>query len=210
MLTAAFLVDPSLSFALIDRSADVAVNSLTVLAAGSLAALALARYRESGRLAGLYQSSAFLLLAWVALMNVAVVVLRKEGDFGLSLGGLPEQLPLYILSISRLAAGAILLVGGAAAIGLVNRSPRLRRTLLTPVAAVTVITVVLYAIREQLANFNDLIPAFIGPAGIQEMIEEPRVSGALPDVTGVALRNPGYVCGHLPGRRAAVSTVLLP
>src|SRR5687767_2982265 len=116
LLTIAFLVDPSLSFVLSDRSADVAINSLTVLAAGSLAALALARYRESGRLTGLFQSSAFMLLAWVALLNVAVSVLRREGDFGLSLGGLPEQLPLYIVSISRLAAGAILLVGGAAAI----------------------------------------------------------------------------------------------
>ncbi len=187
LLTGAFLLDRSLSFALIDRSADVAVNSLTVLAAGSLAALALARYRESGRVAGLFQSSAFLLLAWVALLNVSVVVLRKEGDFGLSLGGLPEQLPLYILSISRLIAGAILLIGGAAAINLVNRAPRVRRTLLIPVVAVTVITVVLYLIRERVENFNDLVPPFIGPIGIQEMIAEPRISGALPDVTGIAL-----------------------
>jgi signal transduction histidine kinase len=123
----------------------------------------------------------------VALLNVSVVVLRKEGDFGLSLGGLPEQLPLYILSLSRLAAGAILLIGGAAAIGMFSRAPRVRRTLLLPIVAVTVITVVLYVIREQLDNFNDLIPAFIGPAGIQALIQEPRISGALPDVTGIAL-----------------------
>ncbi|MEX2547714.1 MAG: sensor histidine kinase [Chloroflexota bacterium] len=187
LLTVAFLVDPSLSFALIDRSADVAINSLTVLAAGSLAALALARYRESGRLAGLFQSSAFLLLAWVALLNVSVVVLRKEGDFGLSLGALPEQLPLYILSLSRVGAGAILLLGGAAAIGLMTRTPRVRRTLLAPLVAVTVVTVVLYVIREQLDNFNELVPAFIGPLGIQEIIQEPRISGALPDMTGIAL-----------------------
>jgi signal transduction histidine kinase len=184
--TAVFLVDPSLSFALIDRSADFAINALTVLASGSLAALALARYRESGRLAGLFQASAFLLMAWVALLNVAVVALRKEGDFGLLLSS-PEQLPLYILSSSRLAAGAILLVGGAAAINLLNRSPRVRRTLLLPVAVLSVVTVVLFVIREQLDNFNELIPPFIGPAGIQEMIQEPRISGALPDVTGIAL-----------------------
>ena len=186
-LTALFLFDPSLSFALIDRSTDVAINALMVLAAGSLAALALARYRESGRLAGLFQSSAFLLIAWMALVNVSVVVLRKEGDFGLSLGGMPEQLPLYILSISRVVAGGILLVGGAAAIGLVTRAPRVRRTLLTPIVAISAVTLVLYAIRDQVPNFNDLIPAFIGPLGIQEMIEEPRVSGALPDVSGIAL-----------------------
>src|SRR5206468_1220027 len=90
--TIAFLSDPSLSFALLDRSTDVAVNSLTLLAAGSLAALALARYRESGRVAGLFQSSAFLLLGWVALVNMAAIVLKVEGRFGLSLGGQPEQL----------------------------------------------------------------------------------------------------------------------
>jgi signal transduction histidine kinase len=185
LITAAFLLDPSLSFALIDRSADFAMNALTVLASGSLAALALARYRESGRLAGLFQASAFLLMASVALINVAVVVLRKEGDFGLLLAA-PEQLPLYILSASRLIAGAILLVGGAAAINLVNRAPRVRRTLLMPVVVITVATVVLYVVREQLDNFNELIPPFIGPIGIQEMIEEPRISGALPDVTGIA------------------------
>jgi signal transduction histidine kinase len=205
--TIAFLLDPSLSFALIDRSADVAINSLTVLAAASLAALALARYRESGRLAGLFQSSAFLLMAWVAFLNVSVVVLKKEGDFGLSLGGLPEQLPLHILSISRLAAGAILVVGGAAAINLMTRAPRVRRTLLMPVAVVTVVTIILYLIREQLGNFDQLIPPFIGPIGIQEMIEEPRISGALPDVTGIALSIQGiaaalFFAGALIYRRS--------
>ncbi|CAN5793225.1 hypothetical protein BH24CHL5_BH24CHL5_07380 [soil metagenome] len=183
--TAAFLSDPSLSLALLDRSADVAINSLTVLAAGSLAALALARYRESGRLAGLFQSSAFLLVAWVALVNVAVVVFKVEGRFGLSLGGLPEQLPLYIQSISRLMAGAILVIGGAAALNAVRRAPLVRRTLLAPVVGLTTVGLLLYVIREQLPNFNDLLPPFVGPAGIEQMITEPRFSGALPDVTGI-------------------------
>jgi signal transduction histidine kinase len=193
LLTAAFLFDPSLTFALSDRSADVAINSLTVLAAGSLAALALARYRESGRLAGLFQSSAFLLLAWMAFLNVSVSILRKEGDLGLSLGS-PEQLPLYVLSLSRLVAAAILLVGGAAAIGLVNRSPRVRRTLLLPIVAVTVVTVVLYMLRELINSragsptaFDDLIPPFIGPLGIAEIIKDQRIPGPLPDLSGIAL-----------------------
>jgi len=193
LLTAAFLLDPSLSFVLVDRSTDLAINSLTVLAAGSLANLSLARYRESGRLSGLFQSSAFLLMAWIALLNIAVVVLRKEGDFGLSLGA-PEQLPLYILSISRVVAGAILLVGGAAAVGMVTRQPRVRRTLLYPIIGISAAVIVLYAVRELVDTrfgpataFNDFIPPFIGPLGIQAMIEEPRVAGALPDVTTIAL-----------------------
>lgn len=184
--TMAFLSDPSLSFALLDRSTDVAINSLTVLAAGSLAALALARYRESGRLAGLFQSSAFLLLGWVALANVVIVVLKVETRFGLSLGGQPEQLPIYVSSISRLVAGAILVVGGAAAVNIVHRAPRVRRTLLLPVTALTLITAALFLVREQVPNFDSLLPPFVGPAGIQLMVNEPRFSGALPDVTGLA------------------------
>ncbi len=184
--TAVFLADKSLSFALLDRSADVAINALTVLAAGSLAALALARYREAGRLAGLFQASAFLLIAWVALLNVSVVVLKVEDDFGLSLGR-PEQLPLYISSISRLVAGALLVVGGAAAVGMVRGQPVTRRTLLVPSAAVTVVLFVLYLVREQVTTFDTLLPAFVGPLGIKAMITEPRFGGPMPDVTGIAL-----------------------
>lgn len=185
--TVAFLRDPSLSFALLDRSADVAINSLTALAAGSLAALALARYRESGRLAGLFQSSAFLLIGSVALANVVVIVLKVEGRFGLSLGGQPEQLPIYVSTLSRLIGGAILVVGGAAAVNVLHRAPRVRRTLLLPVAALTVVTAVLYLVREELPNLDSLLPPFIGPVGIQQMIDEPRLSGPLAGVTGLAL-----------------------
>lgn len=205
--TLAFLWDPSLSFALLDRSADVAINSLTVLAAGSLAALALARYRESGRLSGLFQSSAFLLMAWISGANVAVVVFKAEGNFGLLLGGLPEQLPLYVWSVSRLAAAAILLVGGAAAINLVRHAPRVRRALLYPIIAISLVTVLLYLIRQQVTDFNDLLPPFIGPIGIQQMIEDPRISGALPDLTGIALLLQGasatlFLVGALLYRRS--------
>jgi signal transduction histidine kinase len=186
LLTFTLLFDPSFSFALIGPDLDAAINALTVLAAGSLAALALARYRESGRLSGLFQSSAFLLMAWVSLLTLAAGIFRVQGGFGLSLGA-PEQLPIYILSISRVVAAYILLVGGAAAIGLVSRQPRVRRTLLAPIVGLTAAIAILYAIRALIDDFNELIPAFIGPAGIQSLIEDPRLSGPLPDVTSVAL-----------------------
>jgi signal transduction histidine kinase len=186
LLTFAFLTDRSLSFALLDRSTDVAVNSLTLLAAASLAALALARFRESGRLAGLFQSSAFLLLGWLAFVNIAVSVLKVEAQFGLSLGGEPEQLPIYISAITRLVGGSILVVAGAAAINIVRRAPRLRRALLLPATTLTLIAAVLYLVRFQFPNLDDLLPPFIGPIGIQEMIDEPNLAGRLTDVTGIA------------------------
>ena len=183
--TAAFLVDKSLSFALLDRSADVAINALTVLAAGSLAALALARFREAGRLAGLYQASAFSLLAWVSLLNVAAVVLKVEDEFGLSLAK-PGQLPLYVSSITNLIAGALLVVGGAAAVGTFRGQVRTRRLLVVPTLVLTIALLVAYVVHDQFANFDTLLPPFVGPLGIKEMITDPRFSGAIPDVSGIA------------------------
>ena len=149
LITFAFLSDPSLSFALLDRSTDVAINSLTLLAAASLAALALARYRESGRLAGLFQSSALFLLGWLALINVAIIVFKVETRFGLSLGGQPEQLPIYVTAVGRLVSGAILVVGGAAALNMVHRAPRVRRTVLLPAVVLMAITAALYLVRKR-------------------------------------------------------------
>lgn len=187
-LTAALLGDRALSFVLVDRSADVAVNSLTLLAAGSLAALALARFRESGRLAGLFQASAFLLVAWVTLLNVAAVVVRLEGRAGLSLGGLPDetQLPLYVSAVTRLVAGALLVIGGAAAVSMIHRAPRTRRTLLLPTVVLTVVFLFLYLLSEQFPAFDELLPAFIGPRGLGQLIREQRFAGPMPDVTGIA------------------------
>ncbi len=206
-LTFAFLTDPSLSFALLDRSADIAINSLAVLAAGSLAALALARYRESGRLAGLFQSGAFLLMAWVALANVIIVIVKADVGLGLSLGAAPEQLPLYISSITRLTSGAILVIGGAAAINLLHRAPRVTRTLLAPIVALSVASLVAYLLRELVPDFDALLPPFIGPAGIQQMIEEPRFSAAVPALSGLALLLQGaaaslFLAGALFYRRS--------
>ena len=128
-----------------------------MLAAGSVAALALARYREAGRLAGLYQASAFLLVAWISLLNVTVEVQKVEGEFGLSLGS-PEQLPLYIASVTRLSPAALLVVGGGAAVSALRGRPQTRRTLLVPTVAVTVLLVILYLIREQVPTFDNAAP----------------------------------------------------
>ena len=185
-ITTAFLADKGLSFAILDRSADVAVNALTLLAAGSVAALALARYREAGRLAGLYQASAFTLVAWISLLNISIEVQKIEGQFGLSLGS-PEQLPPYIASITSLIATSLLVVGGGAAVSAVRGHPRTRRTLLIPSAVVTVVLLVVYLIRDQIPTFDTLLPAFVGAAGVKQMITQPRFPGPMPDVTGIAL-----------------------
>jgi predicted neutral ceramidase superfamily lipid hydrolase len=108
--------DPQFAFALLDRSLYVAVVSLTALGAISLAGLALARYRESGRLAGLFQSAAFLVLAWASVVNLTLIVLRAEGRFGLTLGQ-PEQLPMYVWTATHILAAVLFAAGRRAYAG---------------------------------------------------------------------------------------------
>jgi signal transduction histidine kinase len=178
-VTAAIVVGPTLTFAFLDRSLDVAINSLEVLAAASLAAFALARYRESGRVAGLFQSSAFLVMACVAAADVAVVLRYLDARLGLSLG-LPGQAPLYVWSVSRIVAAALLVAGGIAAVYPMRQPPSVGRVLLLPLFGLSLLAVALYALGE-------LLPPFIDEEGIKTLIEDPAIHGALPGVTPIAL-----------------------
>lgn len=194
IVTLLILNDPQLSFALVDRSLEVAMTSLVLVAALSLAALALARYRESGRVAGLFQSSAFLVIGWLAGITVALFLFKADLRFGMTLAA-PEQLPVYIAAVDRIAAAALLVVGGLAAAGLVRPTPRVRGILLWPLLGLTLATLVLYALREQVAGFADALPALIAPEGIAALVKQPRVAGALVGRTPLALGVQTISCG---------------
>ncbi len=170
------VTDTQFTFALQDRSLYQVVVSLTALAAISLSGLALARYRESGRLAGLFQSSAFLVLAWVGAVNLTLIVLRAEGRFGLTLGQ-PEQLPMYVWAATHVVAAVLFAIGGLAAMGAVpRRAPSVRRTLFVPVVSLSIVAAALYLLR-------DLLPAFVDEAGMQVLITDPQGDGPLEGVT---------------------------
>ena len=192
--------DPQFAFALLDRSLYVAVVSLTALGAISLAGLALARYRESGRLAGLFQSAAFLVLAWASVVNLTLIVLRAEGRFGLTLGQ-PEQLPMYVWTATHILAAVLFAIGGLAAMGTARRRPpSVRRTLLVPVVGLSLLTIVLYPLRE-------LLPAIIDEDGMQSLIQDPQGTGPLAGVTWLGILLPGcamvlFLIGMLAYRRS--------
>jgi signal transduction histidine kinase len=180
LVTGALLADPELNFVIFDRSLDVAVQSLGALAAASLAALGLVRFRETGRTSGLLQSSAYVLLATVAASMVVLVLLKLDGRLGLTLG-LPEQLPLYAWAISRLTTAGLLLAGGVAAVRAMRGRPtRVRRLLVAPIAVVAIGTALLWPFRE-------MLPPLIDEQGIQALIEDPRSAAQLPGVTGLGV-----------------------
>ncbi|HWH36670.1 MAG TPA: sensor histidine kinase [Candidatus Limnocylindrales bacterium] len=202
---AVIATDPQFAFALLDRSLYVVVLSLTSLGAISLAGLALARYRESGRLAGLFQSAAFLVLAWAGVVNLTLIVLRAEGRFGLTLGQ-PEQLPMYVWTMTNIVAAVLFAIGGLAAMGTgLRRQPSVRRTLLLPVIGLSALTAIAWALR-------DLLPPFVGEQGMQLLIRccaDPETVAPLPDITLLGMLLPGvamvlYLVGMVAYRRSYV------
>ena len=182
-VTIAIVVDPSFSFALVDRSFGITLNSLTALGSLALAALALARYRESGRVAGLFQSSAFLVLAWVSGLTTVLVLLKRDAQVGLTLGNQPQemQLPLYVWSLSLLVSATLFTLGGLTALrGPGQIPPSVRRTLLVPVLAMSVVAAVLFPL-------SDLLPPVVYPEGLEAVIAEPGGHGIMPGITPLAI-----------------------
>ncbi|CAN5698740.1 hypothetical protein BH18CHL1_BH18CHL1_06270 [soil metagenome] len=189
--TALLIVDPSLDWVLFDASLDVAVNSISTLAFGGLAVLAIARYRESGRLSSLFQGSGLFLLAIGGGANVALVLLRADGRVGLALG-LPQQFPVYTATIVRLVAAALFMIGAAAAVRALNGRPAAaRRLVLAPPITIGLLAVILYSIR-------DVLPPLIGDAGIEALlIAEPRFARPLPGSSPLLVSAGGLTVGFL-------------
>ena len=63
VVTVILAADVDMRLVIVDRTLDVAVTSLAMLAAAGLALLTIPRYQESGRLSLLLQASAFVLTA---------------------------------------------------------------------------------------------------------------------------------------------------
>jgi signal transduction histidine kinase len=178
------IVDPQLDFVIVDRSLDVAVNSLTTLASAGLAAVALSRYRESGRISSLFQAGALFLLSVVGGFHVLLIILRLDGRVGFSFG-LPEQFPVYMVTLAWLTAAVLFLLGSAAAVRGIRARPVIsRRLIVFPPLILVAVAAVLY-------QAQDLLPTMIGPDGIRALIEEPRTASPLPGAQPMML----VICG---------------
>lgn len=179
-LIAATLADPGFHFLVKDRTLDVAGNSLVTLSSAGLAALAVARYRESGRLSSLFQASALFVLASLGGFNVLLDLAKLEAQVGLSLG-LPQQLPLYVSSLARLMAAVLFAFAAAAAVtGTNDRPASVRRLLLAPAIGVGLLGIMLYPIRG-------FLPPLVDDQGIQALIMAPDSPIPLPGVQPLLL-----------------------
>ena len=173
-------VDPDLNIVLVDRTLDVALSSLTLVATAGLTVLTVLRYRETGRLASFVQASALALWAVSMAVTVLLMVFRLDGRLGLTLG-LPEQFPAWVSGAVRLAVSGLFMVSGIAAFLGIYGGPRRRvRQIFAPVGITAAAIVVVYPLR-------DLLPALIEPVGIEALLAAPGDHALLPGFTGIAL-----------------------
>lgn len=187
-------LDPDLNIVIVDRTIDVALTSLTLVATAGLAVLTMLRYRETGRLAAFVQASAFTLWATFSLVTLLLIVLRLDGRLGMSLG-LPEQLPLWVSGGVRISVAGLFMVSGVAALlGIYGGNRRRVRRLFGPVIVLGLLALLIYPVRE-------LLPAFIEPEGIEALLAEEVQFGLLPGITVLAI---AMVVATVTGLVAAV------
>jgi signal transduction histidine kinase len=173
-------IDPDLNIVMKDRTLDVALSALTLVAVAGLAVLSFMRYRETGRLASYLQSSAFALWATFTAVTLALIVFRLDGRLGMTLGA-PEQLPVWVSAVVRMSVAGLFMVSGIAAIlGVYGGTRRRVRRVFAPVAVIALIAVLVYPVRNAL-------PPLIEGVGLQALLAEPSEFGLLPGFTGLAL-----------------------
>ncbi len=150
-ITLATMIDPSLNRIIVDRTLDVALSSLGLLAAVVLSALAMLRYRESGRVSALLQASAFLTLGILDAVVIALVLDKLDGRVGLTLG-MPEQLPLYVTATVWLTVAGVLAASGLSALREARgRAAHARWLVLAPPLVIIALTLVVYPERRPAA-----------------------------------------------------------
>ncbi|CAN5573506.1 hypothetical protein BH23CHL8_BH23CHL8_01910 [soil metagenome] len=186
-------IDPALNLVIVDRTLDVALSSLTMVATAGLAVLAVMRYRETGRLASYVQASSFALWASFTAVIVVLIVLRLDGRLGLSLG-LPEQLPSWVSGLARLSVAGLFMISGVAALLSFYGAARRRvRSIFAPAAVLVLMSLILYPLRG-------LLPPLIESTGMEALLAPAGTYSVLPGITGLAL---GMVVATVTGLVAA-------
>ena len=107
------LLDPYIAAATLNAPLEVTINTVAALVATAVAALGWAHFREGRDAEALLRASAFLVVAAVNTLHVAVLVSGIGSAFGLDLSN-PGQLPVMATVLYRGASAALLLLAGLA------------------------------------------------------------------------------------------------
>ncbi len=148
--------------------ADHVINTAATVVAGGVAVLAWIRFRETGRLDSLLAAAAFLVLFAGNAVSLFVLLTARGEALGFD-SSAPGQAPLYLWTVQRLLAAALLL--GAAVAALTGRGWQAgRRGGAAALAAVSPAIVVLLATVAIIATHRDL-PALIPPEILEPLAQ---------------------------------------
>jgi signal transduction histidine kinase len=112
LFTILLVIQPALSGRVSAPFVDVAINVAATLVAGAVAILAWVRWRETGRVGALYESAAFVVLTVTNGLTLGLVLIGRGDLFGLDPGE-SGSAPVYLWTLARLAAAALLVAGAA-------------------------------------------------------------------------------------------------
>jgi len=156
LLTIIVVVDPRVAPATVNQRLDLVLTAIGMLVALAVAILGWIHYREGNDPSALIRASAFLVLAALNALLIAVAVLGIDAAFGLSLDA-PGQLPLWTVILSRGVAAALLVIAGVAALRRWRSDEWPAALMLAlPALLVTAVIVVAAAIQPSLPNLlND-------------------------------------------------------
>jgi signal transduction histidine kinase len=210
--TGLIVAAPYMALVFVDTQLDLVINTVALVAAIGVSALAYARYREVGQTEALYQSSAFLVLAAVNALVLGVILTGLEDEAQMSLAN-PGQLPIYMLVAGRLVAAVLLLLSAVAAgRGWPSEGQRVGLVMLAPTFGLLVLTAVAVVLR------NDL-PPLVGPEALDALRLGPTVTSILPGgglpllvsqiVVGAIYLGAAYLYLRLPPGAGVASTPFL-
>lgn len=165
-VTAAVLFVPGVSIAIVAPGLDDVINTATTLSAGGIALLAWIRFRETRQLDALYQASAFLVLFVGGVIGLALLLSHADLSFGFAQAA-PGQAPLYLWTLQRGIAAALLFVGGLAVLG--GWSMPTRRSVAAVIAAPAV---ALFGAAALILAFASELPELVPQASL-ELITRP-------------------------------------
>lgn len=112
--TVTILAFPATQTRVVSPALDLALDTVAMVVTSLLAVLAWIRYRERRAPFALFQSAAFLVLA-VANIHAVIVTIGPDLRSPL-LPAEPGQDQLYVFTVARILAGALLVVGGVASL----------------------------------------------------------------------------------------------
>jgi signal transduction histidine kinase len=181
LLTAGGVVSiglPALQVQVVAPDLDLVLDSLTTFVTLSVAVLSGLRYRQRAEPIALFQTAAFLVLTLANGLTVGFATAGVDVQAGFSLAA-PGHAPLYVFTVTRLLAGALLVLGSLDALR--RRLPRWPGFVAGGSALLTLLVI---ALVEWQAPW---LPPLTTAAAVSNGVAGPR--GALPAATllGAAL-----------------------